>query len=144
MASVPERPASHAGAQVPGQGLRAAGHGLPARCTFNLMVERGSELDRTYGALAHPTRRTMLELLRLESMRVTELAAPFDVSLEAASKHIRILEAAGLVARSIRGRDHVLSLDAEPLLPAAEWIERYRSFWEERLRVLESYLKERT
>jgi DNA-binding transcriptional ArsR family regulator len=72
----------------------------------------------------------MMELLRLESMMVTELAAPFDVSLEAASKHIRILEAAGLVSRSIRGRDHVLSLDAEPLLPAAEWIERYRSFWE--------------
>jgi predicted transcriptional regulator len=84
-----------------------------------------------------------MELLRLESMMVTELAAPFDVSLEAASKHIRILEAAGLVSRSIRGRDHVLSLDAEPLLPAAEWIERYRSFWEERLRALESYLKER-
>ena len=77
-------------------------------------------------------------------MRVTELAAPFDVSLEAASKHIRMLEAAGLLSRSIRGRDHVLSLDAEPLLPAAEWIERYRSFWEARLRALESYLKERT
>ena len=83
------------------------------------------------------------ELLRLESMRVTELAAPFDVSLEAASKHIRVLEAAGLVSRSIRGRDHVLSLDAEPLLPAAEWIQSYRSFWEERLRALEAYLKER-
>jgi DNA-binding transcriptional ArsR family regulator len=107
------------------------------------MVERGGELDRTYGALAHPTRRRMLELLRLESMRVTELAAPFDVSLEAASKHIRILEAAGLVSRSIRGRDHVLSLDAEPLLPAAEWIQGYRSFWEERLGALEAYLNER-
>jgi DNA-binding transcriptional ArsR family regulator len=108
------------------------------------MVERGAELDRTYGALAHPTRRSMMELLRVESMRVTELAAPFNVSLEAASKHIRMLEAAGLVSRSIRGRDHVLSLDPEPLLPAAEWIERYRSFWEGRLHALESYLKERT
>jgi DNA-binding transcriptional ArsR family regulator len=108
------------------------------------MVERPAQLDRTYGALAHPTRRTMMELLTIESMRVTDLAAPFAVSLEAASKHIRILEAAGLVSRSIRGRDHVLSLDAEPLLPAAEWIERYRSFWEGRLRALESYLNERT
>jgi DNA-binding transcriptional ArsR family regulator len=108
------------------------------------MVERGDPLDRVYRALAHPTRRRMMELLRLESMRVTELAAPFDVSLEAASKHIRMLEAAGLVSRSIHGRDHVLTLDAEPLLPAAEWIERYRSFWEERLRALESYLRERT
>jgi DNA-binding transcriptional ArsR family regulator len=106
------------------------------------MVERSAGLDRTYRALAHPTRRTMMELLRVEPMRVTELASPFEVSLEAASKHIRILEAAGLVSRSIRGRDHVLSLDAEPLLPAAEWIDRYRSFWEERLRALESYLKE--
>ena len=107
------------------------------------MVEHSGVLDRTYGALAHPTRRRMMELLRLESKRVTELAAPFDVSLEAASKHIRILEAAGLVSRSIQGRDHVLSLDAEPLLPAAEWIEQYRSFWEQRLRALESYLNER-
>jgi DNA-binding transcriptional ArsR family regulator len=108
------------------------------------MVERGGTLDLIYRALAHPTRRDMMELLRLESLRVTELAAPFDVSLEAASKHIRMLETAGLVARSIQGRDHFLSLDAEPLLPAAEWIERYRSFWEERLRALESYLRERT
>ena len=107
------------------------------------MVEHSGVLDRTYGALAHPTRRRMLELLRRESMRVTELAAPFDVSLEAASKHIRILEGGGLVTRSIRGRDHVLSLDAEPLLPAAEWIESYRSFWEARLRALETYLNER-
>jgi DNA-binding transcriptional ArsR family regulator len=106
------------------------------------MVER-TELDLTYGALAHPTRRSMMELLRLESMRVTELAAPFDASLEAASKHIRILEGAGLVSRSVQGRDHVLSLAAEPLVPALEWIERYRSFWEERLRALEAYLKER-
>jgi DNA-binding transcriptional ArsR family regulator len=116
---------------------------MPLRDTFNLMVERSAELDRTYGALAHPTRRSMLELLRLESLRVTELAAPFDVSLEAVSKHIRVLEAAGLLSRRIQGRDHILSLDAEPLLPAAEWIETYRSFWEGRLRALESYLKER-
>jgi hypothetical protein len=54
------------------------------------------------------------------------------------------LEAASLVSRSIHGRDHVLSLDAEPLLPAADWIESYRPFWEERLRALESYLKERS
>jgi DNA-binding transcriptional ArsR family regulator len=86
----------------------------------------------------------MMELLRLRSMRVTDLAAPFDVSLEAASKHIQMLEAASLVSRSIHGRDHVLSLDAEPLVPAAEWIESYRPVWEERLRALESYLKGRS
>jgi DNA-binding transcriptional ArsR family regulator len=101
------------------------------------MVE-GARLDQTYGALAHGTRRRMMELLRLDPMRVTELAAPFEVSLEAASKHIRVLEAAGLVSRSIRGRDHVLSLDAAPLRPAAEWIETYRRFWEERLHALEA------
>jgi DNA-binding transcriptional ArsR family regulator len=106
------------------------------------MVEQCA-LDRTYGALAHPTRRRMMELLRLESMRVTELAAPFDVSLEAASKHIRILESAGLVSRAIQGRDHVLTLEPRPLVPARDWIETYRSFWEERLKALASQLRER-
>jgi DNA-binding transcriptional ArsR family regulator len=106
-----------------------------------MMVERiQAPLDRTYAALAHPTRRTMVELLRAERMRVTDLAAPFDVSLEAASKHIRMLESAGLVSRAIQGRNHILSLDARPLLPAGDWIESYRSFWEERLKMLKSYL----
>lgn len=111
---------------------------------FNHMVERTGPLDLTYTALAHPTRRDMMELLRRESMRVTDLAAPFDLSLEAASKHIRKLQTAGLVSRSVEGRNHILSLDAYPLVAAAQWIEQYRSFWEGRLHALESYLKKGT
>jgi DNA-binding transcriptional ArsR family regulator len=115
---------------------------MTIRCIFHLMVER-VQLDRTYAALAHPTRRMMMELLKSEPLRVTDLAAPFEVSLEAASKHIRTLESAGLVSRAILGRDHVLTLQPETLAPAGDWIEAYRSFWEGRLRVLESQLKGR-
>jgi DNA-binding transcriptional ArsR family regulator len=109
------------------------------------MVERitAPSLDRTYAALAHPTRRTLLELLRLEATRMTDLAAPFDVSLEAVSKHVRVLESAGLVSRAVKGREHVLSLEPEPLLPAGDWIDTYRSFWEERLQVLRSQLRDK-
>jgi len=105
------------------------------------MVEDLASLDTTYSALAHPTRRTILELLRTEAATITDLGAPFNVSFEAVSKHIRVLESAGLVSRVIEGRDHVLSLEPEPLLPAAAWIDTYRLFWEERLKALRSHLK---
>jgi DNA-binding transcriptional ArsR family regulator len=106
------------------------------------MVKRlETSLDRTYHALAHPTRRTMMELLKSDSMRVTDLAKSFDTSLEATSKHVRVLESALLVSRAIRGRDHVLSLEPQALIPARNWIETYGSFWEERMKGLESYLK---
>jgi len=74
---------------------------------------------------------------------VTDLAAPFEVSLAAASKHIRVLEDAQLVLRQIRGRDHLVSLDARPLAGAGEWIDTYRSFWESRLDALDAYLRSR-
>jgi DNA-binding transcriptional ArsR family regulator len=105
------------------------------------MVEES--LDRTYAALAHPTRRTMMDLLRLEAATITDLAAPFDVSFEAVSKHVRVLESAGLVSRIVHGREHVLSLEPDPLLPAGAWIDTYRSFWEQRLKALSSQLKDR-
>jgi DNA-binding transcriptional ArsR family regulator len=108
--------------------------------SFNQMVEHS--LDATYGALAHPTRRAALERLRSAPLRVTDLAAPFDVSLAAVSKHIRVLEAAGLVERAVVGRDHVLSLRADPLAPADAWLATYRSFWEDRLDELEALLLE--
>ena len=75
--------------------------------------------------------------------RVTDLAAPFRVTLAAASKHIGVLEAAGLVARSIRGRDHVLSLRPKRLLAARDWIETNRAFWESRLDSLEAHFRKR-
>jgi DNA-binding transcriptional ArsR family regulator len=99
------------------------------------MVEYRSEaLDRVYAALADPTRRAILTRLTQQDARVTELAAPFDMSLNAVSKHLRVLEEAGLVRREIRGRDHHLSLDAMPLQEAAAWLETYRQFWSERLK----------
>src|SRR6476661_2680145 len=75
-------------------------------------------------------KRELVEILSEAPHRVTEVAAPFEISLAAASKHIQMLERAGLVERRISGRDHVLSLRAEPLEAAADWIDPYRRFWE--------------
>ncbi len=106
------------------------------------MVEYTSELlDSTYAALADPSRRAILSRLRDGELRVTEIAAPFDVSLNAVSKHLKVLERAGLVSRSVRGRDHFFSMEPESLQDAANWIETYRTFWEGRLDDLESFLK---
>jgi len=106
------------------------------------MVEYPPErLDGVYAALAHPVRRTLLEHLRLREARVTELAVPFAISLEAVSKHIRVLESAGLVRRTIHGREHQLALEPTPLIGAATWLDRYRSFWETRLDLLEAKLR---
>lgn len=109
---------------------------------LNHMVEHISTLlDRTYGALAHPIRRTMLELLTAGALRVTDLAAPFDVSLAAASKHVRVLETAGLVVRTVEGREHLLTPQTQSLREAGDWIQRYRSFWTARLDALETDLR---
>ena len=104
------------------------------------MVERTALLDEAYASLAHAVRRAMLERLRDGPARVTELAAPFEISLAAASKHIGQLERAGLVEREVRGRDHWISLRAEPLQEATAWLALYRSFWSRRLDVLEDLL----
>jgi DNA-binding transcriptional ArsR family regulator len=106
------------------------------------MVERSDVLDRTYGALAHASRRTVLEMLRSGPLRVTDVAKPFAVSLAAVSKHITVLESAGLVIRSVAGRDHLLSLEPGPLVDARDWIDVYRGFWEERLDALDLHLGE--
>jgi DNA-binding transcriptional ArsR family regulator len=105
------------------------------------MVERSQTalLDDTYASLSHPVRRQMVEILSETPQRVTDVAAPFDISLAAVSKHIRTLERAGLVERRIRGRDHLLSLRPEPLEAAADWIDPYRRFWESKLDRLEEH-----
>ena len=107
------------------------------------MVERSGAavLDDTYASLSHPVRREMVEILSVAPQRVTEVAAPFDISLAAASKHIRMLERAGLLERHINGRDHVLSLRAEPLEAAADWIDPYRRFWESKLDRLDEHFR---
>ena len=99
-------------------------------------------LDHTLVALADPTRRAILQRLSQGEARVTELAAPFDMSLNAVSKHIRMLERARLVRRRKAGRDHFLSFDPEPLDAAAAWIERQRALWNARFDVLENLLRE--
>ena len=101
-----------------------------------------THLDQTMMALADPTRRAILKRLSQGEARVTELARPFDMSLNAVSKHILILERAHLVRRRIEGRDHLLSVNTKPLDKASDWIEGYRQMWEQRLDRLDDYLKE--
>lgn len=93
-------------------------------------------LDHTLSALADPTRRAILERLSHGEARVTEIAAPFEMSLNAVSKHIRMLERADLVRRRRAGREHFLSVNAAPLDEAAAWIDAQRAFWNERLDAL--------
>jgi DNA-binding transcriptional ArsR family regulator len=99
------------------------------------------DLDDTLVALADETRRSILQRLSSGDARVTEIAAPFDISLNSVSKHIRILERAGLVRRRVAGRDHFLSLDPAPLDAAAAWMQRERAAWETRLDKLEAALR---
>jgi DNA-binding transcriptional ArsR family regulator len=98
-------------------------------------------LDATFGALADPTRRAILARLAQGEAMVTELAEPFRVSLPAISKHVRVLEAAGLLERQVDGRVHRCRLAAQPMKNAAAWIEQYRSFWELQFDALEKYLE---
>lgn len=109
---------------------------------FNHMIERQPpRLDRIFHALADPTRRAMLASLREGVRNVGELAAPHRISLAAASKHIKTLERAGLVKRTVIGRTHQCALDPAPLAEADAWLRRYSAFWTERLDALESLLQ---
>jgi DNA-binding transcriptional ArsR family regulator len=111
---------------------------------LNQVVEyREGQLDATYAAISHPARRAVLEHLRRGEARVTEVADPFDISLAAVSKHIRVLEDAGLVRRTVQGREHHLALNPLPLMPAGRWIDSYRAYWEGRLDALEARLRDR-
>jgi len=92
-----------------------------------------SALDRVFHALSDPTRRAILSRLAGGETRITAIAAPFQLSLNSVSKHVRVLEHAGLVQRRVVGREHLCSLDPRPLHDAASWIEHYRAFWTERL-----------
>src|SRR5688572_33474146 len=98
------------------------------------------QLDGVFNALCDPTRRAILARLSDTDARVTDIAADFPISLNSISKHIRMLERAGLVTRSVQGRDHVLSLNAGPLADATEWLEHYRRFWDDRLAALEKFV----
>ena len=106
------------------------------------MVELySSQLDQVFHALADPTRRAMLADLRDGERSVGELAAPHRISLAAASKHIRSLERAGLLRRTVTGRTHRCAIDPAPLAEADAWLNRYSAFWTERLDALETLLQ---
>src|SRR5579875_3245155 len=98
-------------------------------------------ISNTFSALADPTRRAILARLALGETSVTELAAPFEMSMPAVSKHLRVLENAGLVERGRQAQYRPVRLRAEPLKQAAGWIEEYRHFWEESFDRLDAYLK---
>ena len=98
-------------------------------------------MDRTFTAVADPTRRAILQRLTSGEASVSELAAPFDFSLQAISKHVGVLAGAGLVARERRGRVQWCRLDATPLRAADEWVGSYREFWEHQLDALGAYLE---
>ena len=99
-------------------------------------------LSTTFAALADPTRRAILARLATGEASVTELAEPFEMSLPAVSKHLKVLERAGLIARGRQAQCRPCRLDAVPLKGAADWLEHYRRFWEQSLDRLEHYLRE--
>ncbi|MBZ5536244.1 MAG: metalloregulator ArsR/SmtB family transcription factor [Acidobacteriia bacterium] len=108
------------------------------------MVEyRNTTLDRVFSAVADPTRRAILKSLRQGPATVTEIARSFPVSLNAVSKHLMVLERAGLVRRKVQGRVHHCRLVAKPLRQATAWLDHYRRFWEIRLDALEEHLAQK-
>jgi DNA-binding transcriptional ArsR family regulator len=108
---------------------------------LNYMVNYYSPpLDRTFSALADPTRRAILARLSEGEASVSQLAEPFDISLPATLKHLQVLEKAGLIVRAKQGRVSRCRLAGEPLRSAAEWIGHYRRFWEHQLDALAQHL----
>ena len=98
-------------------------------------------LSRVYGAIADPTRRAMLGMLAGGEVTVGTLAERFPISFNGVSKHVKVLEQAGLVRRDVRGREHWLRLRPAPLREATRWLDHYRKFWDQRLEALEDFLK---
>jgi DNA-binding transcriptional ArsR family regulator len=103
--------------------------------------QQGLRLDAVFHALGDATRRQMLRDLTKGERTVTQLAEPFDMSLAAASKHIKALEGAGLIRREVRGRTHICRIDATPLSDAHDWLQFYERFWNSRLDELERLLR---
>ncbi len=102
-----------------------------------------AQLDRTFAALADPTRRAILERLASGEATVSELAAPFPVSVQAVSKHLKVLEGAGLITRGRTAQLRPSRIDGAPLEEAAEWIDGYRRFWEQGFERMDRRLKDR-
>lgn len=105
-------------------------------------VSGADQLSATFAALADPTRRAILARLSSGEASVTELASPFDMSLPAVSKHLKVLERVGLITRSRDAQWRPCRMQATPLKDVANWVEQYRAMWEERFDRLEEYLRE--
>jgi DNA-binding transcriptional ArsR family regulator len=107
------------------------------------MVKSSSQsLDTIFAALSDPTRRKILERLAFGEKTVTEVAEPFDMSLPAISKHLHVLEQAGLIVRRKQGRVHHLQLAAAPMKEASEWLDIYRQFWDAQFDALAQFLRQ--
>jgi len=107
------------------------------------MGERQVRLDQVYGAIADPTRRAILGALSRGDIRVGSLADRFPISFNGVSKHVKVLERAGLLERRIQGREHWLRLKPGALRDASRWLDHYRMFWDERLEAMEAFLLSR-
>ncbi len=105
------------------------------------MVEHN--LDHVYAAIADPTRRAILSMLANGEINVGKVVDNFSISFNGVSKHVKVLERAGLIERTVVGREHRLRLNPQPLHDAARWLDRYRTFWEMRLDALEAFLTRR-
>ena len=108
------------------------------------MVYYSMDLDITFSALSDPTRRAIISKLAKGEMPIMELASPFDMSLPAVSKHIRVLEKAGLLSRRKQGRVYYCRLNARPLREATKWLAFYQQFWDAKLDSLSNFLEERS
>lgn len=106
-----------------------------------MVSQHPAALDQVFHALADPTRRAMLRTLVSGERNISELAAPFAMSFVAASKHVRVLEAAGLVRRGRRGRSYVIRLEPAPLAAANEWLRFYERLWTDQFDALDALLK---
>ena len=100
------------------------------------------QLDRVFQALSDNTRRTMLNRLSKQEMSVAELAEPFTLSKSAISKHLKVLESAGLLQRTVEGRVHRCRINAKPLSEVSEWVNFYESFWNKKLDALDAFLSD--
>jgi DNA-binding transcriptional ArsR family regulator len=107
------------------------------------MVDELNEMDLVFQALSHSVRRQMLGRLTEGELTVGELAEPLEMSLEAASKHVKVLERAGLVLKTAKGRRHVCRIEPGPLAPATEWLRFYEPFWVQRLDALEELFQQK-
>lgn len=108
--------------------------------SFNYMVEQSRQLDAVFGSLSDPTRRDILRRVARRTMSVGEIAAHYELTFAAIAKHLTVLESAGLVVKTRRGKEQLVAVSPPALASASAWLEKYRDLWEKRLDSLERYV----